>query len=342
MRDSTTVAQIVEIVKMLVEFHPLLTVTGVICRVILLQDWIEEEVNIQWKALKMYCQSTMRALLYLITEKMENLSKALQMHLNNEAVKGQPKAKLIDLGLFSFIIGVIGSITYNCFKFTSPTWIVAFICFVLFSFKSWLDKYWLELEQHQSLTSENTQARSTSVILSAGVRLAKLSFVASVVKTPLSNYKLWLARSIGSVACSLRIHQIYPKDTPLPSENTKGVSSSILTIVNVAQGMFCFFPKDLLPPSTNTKGITGMILSFQSVVTYGIMVLVGLEPRLYCKDWLATIIRYILWWVQLGGSIPKDLVMSTIEFNALQWWIALLCITISDIIFWIHQSTTSH
>ncbi|GKV37144.1 hypothetical protein SLEP1_g45205 [Rubroshorea leprosula] len=283
MRDSTTVAQIVEIVKMVIKFHPLLTVTGLIYRVILLQDWIEKEVNIQWKALNMYCQSTMRALLYLITEKMKNLSKALQMHLNNEAIKGQPKAKLIgkialfsatflmldiefsskydkkgtktklllfigldllisselwcqleifhgkcgymanstsnftffilaivfqkfydnslrslsvvlfiaifflcllvvlqprtDLGLFSFIIGVMGSITYNCFKFTTPTWIVASICFVLFSFKSWLDKYWLELEQDQSLTSENTQTRSTSVILSAGIRLAQGSFV---------------------------------------------------------------------------------------------------------------------------------------------------------------------
>ncbi|GKV17699.1 hypothetical protein SLEP1_g28168 [Rubroshorea leprosula] len=269
MRYSTAVLQIMKIVRIVVKFHPLLTITSLICQVILLQDWIEEEVSNEWKTLKVYCRSTIRALLNPITEKMKNLSKALQMHLNHGAEKGQPKTQLLgrlalfsatfllldtevsskydkrgfkawlllfigielltfskfwsqlgilhgrcdcvanstsnftsfilaivfanfynnslrslscmffiaiyllcllvvlrprtDLGLFSFIIGVIGSITYNHFKFTSPTWIIASICFVLFSFKSWLDKYWLNLEQDQSLSSANTIAGSTNI-----------------------------------------------------------------------------------------------------------------------------------------------------------------------------------
>ncbi|GKV16201.1 hypothetical protein SLEP1_g26878 [Rubroshorea leprosula] len=93
MRDSIAMPQIV---RMVVKFHPLLTVTSLIYRVILFQDWIEEEVSTQWKALKVYFQSTMRSLLDPIIEKMKNLSEALEMHLHNEAIKGQLKAKLVD------------------------------------------------------------------------------------------------------------------------------------------------------------------------------------------------------------------------------------------------------
>ncbi|GKV51799.1 hypothetical protein SLEP1_g58423 [Rubroshorea leprosula] len=95
MRDSNTAPQIVKIVRMVVKFHPLLTITSLIHRIILLQDWIEEEVSNQWEALKVYCQSIMRALLDPITEKMKYLSEAIQMHLHVEAAKGQPKAKLV-------------------------------------------------------------------------------------------------------------------------------------------------------------------------------------------------------------------------------------------------------
>ncbi|GKV46061.1 hypothetical protein SLEP1_g53074 [Rubroshorea leprosula] len=94
-RYSAIVPQIVKIVKMVVKFHPLLIITSLMCRIIFLQDWIEEKVSNKWKALKVYYESTMRALLAPITEKMKNLSEALQMHLNQEAEKGQPKAKLI-------------------------------------------------------------------------------------------------------------------------------------------------------------------------------------------------------------------------------------------------------
>ncbi|GKV17706.1 hypothetical protein SLEP1_g28175 [Rubroshorea leprosula] len=101
MRDSTAVPHIVKIVRLVVKFHPLLTVTNVIFGVIFLYDWIEEEVSNQWKILKVYCQSTMRAVLDLIIKKMKNLSRALQMHLNNEVAKGQLKAKVIGkLALF--------------------------------------------------------------------------------------------------------------------------------------------------------------------------------------------------------------------------------------------------
>ncbi|GKV17694.1 hypothetical protein SLEP1_g28163 [Rubroshorea leprosula] len=468
-------SQIVKIVKMLVQFHPLLTVTSLICRVILLQDWIEEEVGNQWKALKVYCQSTMRSLLDPITEKMKNLSKALQMHLNHEAEKGQPKTKLIgklvlfsatfllldtevsskydkrgiktwlllligtellifsefwsqlgilrgrcgcvanstsnftffilaivfaksyynslrslsfmfffaiyllcllvvlrprtDLGLFSFIIGVIGSISYNHFQFTSPTWIIASICFVLFSFKSWLDKYWLDLEQDQPLSSTNTTVRSTNIffiLLTATIRIAGVVFQFSVVKSPLFNYKVLLGRAIGTMTWTIRFYKFYPKDTSLPSTNTKGASGLILTIVNIAQGIFLFglstffmadykdwlfaiisfvvfcfwlrslFPKNLSLPSTNAKRITDMILSLLSVAKYGIMVLAGLEPHLYFKDWLAVPTCYVLWWIRLRMSFPKDLpqLSTIVEFKATQWWAMMIGSMVVEVIYW--------
>ncbi|GKV51352.1 hypothetical protein SLEP1_g58019 [Rubroshorea leprosula] len=290
MRASTAVPEIVKIVRLVVKFHPLLIVTNLIFGVIFLYDWIEEEVSNQWKFLKVYCQSTMRALLDPITEKMKNLSEALQMHFNNEAAKGQLKAKLIgkltlffaafllldielsseydkrgvktqllllvgldlltrsklwselrilrqscscainstsnftlfilallfqkfydnslrslgfmlsiaifflcllvvlrprtDLGLFSFIIGVIGSITYNQYKFKFPTWIIASICFVLFSFKSWMDKYWLDLEEDHSTNTTVGSTSLFSVFSSSVASYAKaiFGFVTSLYK----------------------------------------------------------------------------------------------------------------------------------------------------------------
>ncbi|GKV17700.1 hypothetical protein SLEP1_g28169 [Rubroshorea leprosula] len=476
MRYSTAMSQIGKIVKMLVKFHPLLIVTSLICRVILMQDWIEEEVSNQWKAFKVCCQSTMRSLLDPITEKMKNLLKALQMHLNHEAEKGQPKTKLIgklalfsatfllldteisskydkrgvkmqlllisglellklsklwsqlkilrrcdcatnsisnftffilalvftkfndnslrtlssmlfiaiyllcllvvlrprtDFGLFSFIMGVIGSIAYNHSKFTFPTWIIASICFVLFSFKSWLDKYWLDLKEDQLVTSTNTTTRSTSVFLilsSTAIHIAGIIFASSIVKSPLSNYKVWFAWVIGSVIWNVQLHKFYVKDTSLPSANTKGINSLILTIINVAQGMFVFFIKaspmlnykdwlfvvisylvfcfwlrsfclkDLSLPFTNTKGINGVILFLKSIATYSIVVLAGLEPHLYYKEWLVVVTCYVLWWVRLRTSFPKYLLLSTtVEFKALQWWNLMVYHMILEVTSWMIQ-----
>ncbi|GKV16165.1 hypothetical protein SLEP1_g26847 [Rubroshorea leprosula] len=92
MRDSIAVLQIV---RMVIKFHPLLTITSIVYRVILLQDWIEDEMSNQLKALKVYFQSKMRSLLDPIIEKMKNLSEALEMHLHNEVAKDQLKAKLV-------------------------------------------------------------------------------------------------------------------------------------------------------------------------------------------------------------------------------------------------------
>ncbi|GKV17696.1 hypothetical protein SLEP1_g28165 [Rubroshorea leprosula] len=472
MRYSTAVPQIMNIVRIVVKFHPLLTITSLICQVILLQDWIEEEVSNQWKTLKVYCQSTMRALLDPITKKMKNLSKAVQMHLNHGAEKRQPKIQLLgklalysatfllldteisskydkrglktwlllligndlltnsefwsqlgilrgrcgcvanltsnftffilaivfaksyynslrslifmffiviyllcllvvlrprtDFGLFGFIIGVVGSISYNNFQFTSPTWIIASICFVLFSFKSWLDEYWLDLEQDQSLSSTNTTARSTFILLTTTMRIAGAVFHFSVVKSPLFNYKVLLGRAIVNTMWIIRFHKFYPKDTSLPSTNTKGANGLILTIINVAQGIFlfglytfsmadykdwlfaiisfvvcCFWlqsllPKDLSLPSTNAKRITDMILSLLSVVKYGIMVLAGLEPSLYFRDWLSVPTCYVLWWIRLCMSFPKDLpqLSTTVEFKATQWWAMMIDFMVIQVIYW--------
>ncbi|GKV08928.1 hypothetical protein SLEP1_g20498 [Rubroshorea leprosula] len=483
MRYSAAAPQIVKIVRIVVKFHPLLTVTSLICQVILLQDWIEEEVSNQWKALKVYCQSIVRALLDPITEKMQNLSKALQMHLSHGAETRQLETELLgklalfsatfllldtevsskydkrgfktqlllriglellklsklwsqlkllrarcsyvtnltsnftffilaivfakfydnslrilgsmlfiaiyllcllvvlrprtDFGLFSFIMGVIGSITYNHFKFTSPTWIIAFICFVLFSFKSWLDMYWFDLKENQLLTSTNTTTGSTSMFLilsSTIVNFVGSIFSYYVVESPLSDYKVWLARAINSVMWNVRFYKFYPKDTSLPSTNTKGVGDLILTIANVAQGIFVFglftfsvadykdwlfaaisyvtfcfwlrslFSKDLSLPSTNAKSITSVILSLLSIAKYSIMVLAGLEPRLYYRDWLIVITCFVLWWVRLRTSFPKGLLpLSTaIEFKATQWWAMMINTLVSEIIYWIMTICNMH
>ncbi|GKV17702.1 hypothetical protein SLEP1_g28171 [Rubroshorea leprosula] len=477
MRDSTVLPQIVKIGRMVVKFHPLLIITSLTFQVIFLQHYIEGELCNQWNVLKVYCQSRMRAMLELITEKMKNLSKALQMHLDNEVERGQPKAKVIgqvalffatfllldtefsskydnrgaktqlllligidllirsklwsqlgilrgrcvcvanstsnftffilaiffakfydnslrtisvllfiavfflcllvvlrpriDLGLFSFIIGVIGSITYNCFEFKFTTWIIASICFVLFSFKSWLDKYWLNLREDKLLTFTNTTTGSTNMFLIlslATVHIAGVIFASFVVKSPLSNYKVWFVRVIAGMIWNARLYKFYPKDTSLPFTNTKGISGLILTIVNVARGMFvfslmtfpvwdykdwlfaaisyvvfCFWlrnfcPEDLLPPSTNAKGISGVILFLKSIATYSIVVLAGLEPHLYYKEWLVVVTCYVLWWVRLRTSFPKYLLPSiTVEFKALQWWSVVVNYMILEVTSWMIQ-----
>ncbi|GKV47981.1 hypothetical protein SLEP1_g54829 [Rubroshorea leprosula] len=477
MRDSIAVPRIV---RMVVKFHPSLTVTSLIFRVILFQDWIEEEVSNQWKALKVYFQSTMRSLLDPIIENMKNLSEALEMHLHNEATKGQLKAKLVgklamfsaiflllntelsskydrrgvkmqllmliglgllthskhwnqfkilrgrcscmvnstsnfiffiiallfakfydnslrglsamlcisvfllcvlvvlrpqtDLGLFSFIIGVIGSITYNHYELKFPTWIIAFICFVLFSFKSWLDKYWLDLEEDFGTNTTTESASVFSIFSSTTICFAKTIFISSAFKSPLSNYKYWLVRVIILVLHSLYKFHHNSQDSSMPSTNTKEISGLILTVVNIAQGMFkfvlitspmanykdwlfvvisyvvfcfwlqSFFPKDAFLPSTNTKGIKGKIWAMQSIAKYGIVVLAGFEPRVYYRDWLVTITCYALWWVQLRTSFPKDLssLFNAIEFKA-QWWIgAVLVNMLPDVISWIKLSRTTY
>ncbi|GKV03604.1 hypothetical protein SLEP1_g15879 [Rubroshorea leprosula] len=88
-----------------------------------------------------------------------------------------------DLGLFGFLIGVIGSVAYNLFGLNSQTWIVVAICFPLVGFRIWLDKMWLlvsfrirsclgeiwlEVEEDrevESLLTDRSTDRSTGVII---------------------------------------------------------------------------------------------------------------------------------------------------------------------------------
>ncbi|GKV17710.1 hypothetical protein SLEP1_g28178 [Rubroshorea leprosula] len=435
MRDSTAVPQIVKIVRLVVKFHPLLTVTNLIFGVIFLYDWIEEEVSNQWKILKVYCQSTIRAVLDLIIKKMKNLSRALQMHLNNEVAKGQLKAKVIgklalffatfllldtefcskydkegtktqllllfgmglltnskpwsqlgilhgrcvcvanstsnftffilaivfakfyddslrtisvllfiavfvlcllvvlrprtDLGLFSFIIGVIGSITYNRFEFTFTTWIIASICFILFSFKSWLDKYWLDLQQDPSINTTVESTGISMILILVGLHVAQSFIICSAIKSSLSNYKVWLVNVIVSMIWSLRIRKFYGEDNSLPSTNTKGTIGLIFIVVNVVQGMLSlivtvyliadykywfiavisyvifhfwlciFWPKNLSSHHTNTEGISGMILFWRAMIARDIELMSGLEPYLYLRESLVGVIFWILLLVRL-------------------------------------------
>ncbi|GKV41633.1 hypothetical protein SLEP1_g49139 [Rubroshorea leprosula] len=65
-----------------------------------------------------------------------------------------------DFGFFGFIIGVVGSITYNRFGLNFPTWIVACICYLIFCLKSWLEKHWLDFEEDLPLPSTCTVGSS--------------------------------------------------------------------------------------------------------------------------------------------------------------------------------------
>ncbi|GLT61593.1 hypothetical protein SLA2020_342890 [Shorea laevis] len=92
MRDSIVLPQIVKIVRMVVKFHPLLIITSFTFQVIFLQHYIEGEVSNQWNVLKVYCQSTMRATLELITEKTESIQSppdSSQQRHGKGSTKGQ-------------------------------------------------------------------------------------------------------------------------------------------------------------------------------------------------------------------------------------------------------------
>ncbi|GKV17711.1 hypothetical protein SLEP1_g28178 [Rubroshorea leprosula] len=206
MRDSTAVPQIVKIVRLVVKFHPLLTVTNLIFGVIFLYDWIEEEVSNQWKILKVYCQSTIRAVLDLIIKKMKNLSRALQMHLNNEVAKGQLKAKVIGkLALFFATFLLLD--TEFCSKYdkegTKTQLLLLFGMGLLTnskpwsqlgilhgSFKSWLDKYWLDLQQDPSINTTVESTGISMILILVGLHVAQSFIICSAIKSSLSNYKV--------------------------------------------------------------------------------------------------------------------------------------------------------
>ncbi|GKV41634.1 hypothetical protein SLEP1_g49140 [Rubroshorea leprosula] len=183
------------LMHMVLVFFPSVTVPYIV-RTILMFNWVIEKVNHQIKclqswivvvkskiqeALMLFWQSTIRPLLDPIIEKMNNLSEALKMYLTDDAslvvknskyfIEGgaaqqiqhqtSPGLSVIlrlptDFGFFGFIIGVVGSITYNRFGLKFPTWIVACICYLLFCLKSWLEKHWLDFEEDLPLPSTCT------------------------------------------------------------------------------------------------------------------------------------------------------------------------------------------
>ncbi|GLT25572.1 hypothetical protein SLA2020_006930 [Shorea laevis] len=81
-----------------------------------------------------------------------------------------------DLGFFGFLIGVIGSVAYGLYGLKSGTWIVVGICSLLLSFKCWLDKNWLEVEQDHSLPStsatSSTQGSKNNQIFKSAINEA--------------------------------------------------------------------------------------------------------------------------------------------------------------------------
>ncbi|GKV26433.1 hypothetical protein SLEP1_g35733 [Rubroshorea leprosula] len=382
---SNSTANIVKIARMVVKFHPLLTVTNLIFKMILVQDWI-------CKTLKVYWQSTMRALRDPVAEKMKKLSEALKMHLAKEATMGQPMAKLIgkhalfsatfllldtklcskydrrgiimqfllfifldlltypkrwsqlgifrgwwgctansisnficfilalffgnfyenslrslsvafcitlgflcllivlrlqtDLGFFGFIMGVIGSVTYNCFGLKFPTWVISCICFVLFSFKNWLDKNWLELEEddHKLLLSSTNTLGSTGITLTlpaASVLCVFWSIFLWAVRQQrlLPEYKDWLIMVISLVIWWVRFFIFFLKNQSLQSP-------------------------------TNIKESIGMISTLPTATlysSYSIFMTANGKPRLSndYKDWMGLLTSFLLWWVRFRRFFPK-------------------------------------
>ncbi|GKV12769.1 hypothetical protein SLEP1_g23880 [Rubroshorea leprosula] len=77
-----------------------------------------------------------------------------------------------DLGLTSFLIGVIGSVAYNLFRHKFQTWIVFAICFLLFGFKGWIDKKWLEVEvDHKPREDRSSKSEIIEAVVVAGFHL---------------------------------------------------------------------------------------------------------------------------------------------------------------------------
>ncbi|GLT25811.1 hypothetical protein SLA2020_009160 [Shorea laevis] len=67
---------------------------------------------------------------------------------------------------FGLLIGVNGSVAYNLFQLKLGTWIVVAICFVLWAFKFWLDKNWLEPKVANKIFSSPVYITSISSRLS--------------------------------------------------------------------------------------------------------------------------------------------------------------------------------
>ncbi|GLT44984.1 hypothetical protein SLA2020_188520 [Shorea laevis] len=77
-----------------------------------------------------------------------------------------------DLGLFGFLIGVIGSVAHDLFGLKFQTWIVVAICFPLLGFRFWLDKYWLESQRRsRSRRGRNHKPEIIEALMLTGFRL---------------------------------------------------------------------------------------------------------------------------------------------------------------------------
>lgn len=84
-----------------------------------------------------------------------------------------------DLGILGFILGAAGSVAYNLFGLEFRIWVFAAICFVLFGFKCWLDRNWLELEE----IHDEPPLPTTSIIARGKKGILKSEIVEAVMVT---------------------------------------------------------------------------------------------------------------------------------------------------------------
>ncbi|GKV03594.1 hypothetical protein SLEP1_g15869 [Rubroshorea leprosula] len=123
-----------------------------------------------------------------------------------------------DLGLFGFLIGVIGSVAYNLFGLKFQTWIVVAICFPLLVFRFWLDKNWLEMDvgEDQPLLNrlEVGEDQSQLTDRSTGGRIQNLT---------VAGFHLFWVYILFRTNC-----QAMPKSISCPPSSVMGMLASLL------------------------------------------------------------------------------------------------------------------
>ncbi|GLT40221.1 hypothetical protein SLA2020_143720 [Shorea laevis] len=135
-----------------------------------------------------------------------------------------------DLGVISFLIGFIGSVAYNLFGHKFQTWMVAAICFLLLSFRAWLEQYWLGVRvDHKPRKGRSSKSETIEAVAVAGFHLF---WVCNLFRTncrkiggPPKSISCALSSIMGMPACLLvfilwfglavvRVHSLFQTKPP--------------------------------------------------------------------------------------------------------------------------------